>query len=68
MEVEESNNSEICLGLSYRRGLRRNLFEKPGGHFLSKLGGDLWGSYENIVPTSTSDLQRLISLESIASL
>ena len=68
MEIEENGDGDVCLGLSYRRGLRRNLFDKSGGHFISKLGGDLWSCNENSVAFPINNLERIIPSEHISNL
>lgn len=59
MEIEEA---ELCLGLSYRRGLRKSFFEKSRGHLLTSIGGSLWkeSSGNSAIP-STKELQDLLA-------
>ncbi|VDK34052.1 unnamed protein product [Taenia asiatica] len=59
---------DICLGLSYRRGLRKSLFAKTRGLLLLELGGNLWGSSMNPSAISMYQLDRLISSNSIHNL
>lgn len=66
-EVSE-DESDMCLGLSYRRGLRNSLFEKPRGQLISKLGGNLWTCTTNPPPISIEHLEKLISFASISEL
>ncbi|CDS41244.1 midasin [Echinococcus multilocularis] len=68
-EVEDTDyQGDICLGLSYRRGLRKSLFAKPRGLLLSELGGDLWAFSMNSPPISIYQLDQLISSKSIHNL
>uniref|UniRef100_A0A0R3T203 Midasin n=1 Tax=Rodentolepis nana TaxID=102285 RepID=A0A0R3T203_RODNA len=59
---------DMCLGLSYRRGLRKSPFEKPRSQLMSKLGGDLWSFSTNPPPVSIKHLEQLISSASISQL
>nr|CDS31811.2 midasin [Hymenolepis microstoma] len=59
---------DMCLGLSYRRGLRKSLFEKPRSQLMLKLGGDLWSFSTNPPPVFIKHLEQLISLASISQL
>ncbi|VUZ42069.1 unnamed protein product, partial [Hymenolepis diminuta] len=62
------NESDMCLGLSYRRGLRNSLFGKPRGQLISKLGGNLWTCTTNPPSVSIEHLEQLISSASVSEL
>uniref|UniRef100_A0A0R3WT19 Coiled-coil domain-containing protein 142 n=1 Tax=Hydatigena taeniaeformis TaxID=6205 RepID=A0A0R3WT19_HYDTA len=68
-DTEENNyQDDICLGLSYRRGLRKSFFAKSRDLLLLELGGTRWDSL--IIPSSISvhQLDRLISSHDIHNL
>ncbi len=61
-------DDDLCLGLSYRRGLRKGLFEKPRGHLLSTLGGDLWGSSTSTSATCSEQLEKYLAANNFTGL
>uniref|UniRef100_A0A5K3FIW9 VWFA domain-containing protein n=1 Tax=Mesocestoides corti TaxID=53468 RepID=A0A5K3FIW9_MESCO len=64
----EDDEDDFCLGLSYRRGLRKGFFDKPRGHFLSSLGCDLWRC-PSVSPSSPLDhLEQLLSTGTLENL
>ncbi|KAL5111458.1 Midasin [Taenia crassiceps] len=66
VEIKDNDyQDDICLGLSYRRGLRKSPFAKTRDLLLLELGGNFWGSSVNPLPTSIYQLDHLISSNSI---